>query len=78
MEKNCPRCGDSFICCPENISDCQCASVGLDQLQRSYVKLHYQPECLCSSCLTEVKKYFYAFEVNPRYEHLKLKQEKAS
>lgn len=67
MEKDCPRCGVSFICRVENITTCQCAPVNLDELQLAYVKMHY-PGCLCNSCLNEIKKYFYACEVNPRYK----------
>ena len=71
MERKCPRCGVSFICQPGNIADCQCATAKLDSLQCAYVEMYYYPECLCNSCLEEVKRYFYAFEVNPRYKHLK-------
>lgn len=71
MEKNCPRCGGPFICKPGQVSNCQCTSVKLDELQRSYVSMNYQPSCLCSSCLNEVKNNFYTFDVNPRYKYLK-------
>lgn len=70
MEKDCPRCGVSFVCRVDDISACHCAPVKLDELQLAYVKMHY-PGCLCNSCLNEIKKYFYACEVNPRYKHLK-------
>lgn len=58
MKKICPRCGASFICQPENIAGCQCASVKLDRLQREYVKARYYPDCLCRSCLKEIKRCF--------------------
>ena len=71
MEKVCPRCGGSFGCQSDEIVNCQCAKTRLDNLQRAYVKLYYSPECLCSNCLEEVKRYFYVAEVNPSYKHLK-------
>lgn len=55
MEKICPRCGVSFICQPDNIAGCQCATVKLDRFQRDYVKTYYYPECLCKSCLEEIQ-----------------------
>lgn len=67
MGKSCPRCGNSFVCQPESVTSCQCSSAKLDNLQRSYVKLYYAPQCLCISCLEEIKQYFYVCEVNPRY-----------
>ena len=70
MEKICPRCGVSFECQPDNITGCQCGTVKLDRFQRDYVKMYYYPECLCKSCLEEVKLYFYASEVNPCYKHI--------
>ncbi|WP_102407753.1 cysteine-rich CWC family protein [Parabacteroides bouchesdurhonensis] len=56
MEKICPRCGASFICQPENITGCQCVTVKLNSIQREYVKKHYFPNCLCKSCLEEIKR----------------------
>lgn len=70
MEKKCPRCGVSFVCQPDNIIDCQCAAVKLDNFQRAYVKMHYT-ECLCKSCLEEIKINFYVSEVNPCYKQKK-------
>ena len=55
MEKDCPRCGDSFVCRVDDISACHCVPVKLDELQLAYVKVHY-PGCLCNSCLNEIKK----------------------
>ena len=73
MEKICPRCGVSFVCRPDKITDCQCAPVKLDNFQRTYIRMYYPDACLCGSCLDEIKRYFYACEVNPCYKHLKLR-----
>lgn len=70
MEKLCPRCSSSFSCGSENVPACQCSSASLDSLQRSYLQMNYH-ECLCLNCLTEVKNYFYACEVNPRFKRIK-------
>ena len=71
MEKICPRCGVSFTCQPDNIAGCQCVTVKLDRFQRDYVKTYYYPECLCKSCLEEIKRSFYVSEANPCYKHIK-------
>lgn len=76
MEKICPRCGISFVCQPENITGCQCTAVKLDNFQRAYIKMYYYPDCLCQSCLEEIKRYFYASEVNPCYKQLKRSYDK--
>ncbi len=48
--KTCQRCSNSFICQPENIADCQCSTVVLDQQTRDYLaKTRY--DCLCKNCL---------------------------
>jgi len=66
MEKVCPRCGSLFSCLHDNILECQCAFVPLDPLQRAYIESNYSG-CLCHICLQEIHTYFYAFDVNPRY-----------
>ena len=72
MEKVCPRCGGLFSCLHDHISECQCASVTLDALQRAYIEMNYA-DCLCKTCLKEIQTYFYAFDVNPRYRQNPLK-----
>lgn len=71
MEKNCPRCGGIVSCSHTNKSACKCASSKLDEQQFAYVRMNYST-CLCSSCQEEVKNYFYAFGVNPRYKQSQL------
>lgn len=70
MEKLCPRCNGPFTCGTENVSTCPCSSARLDSLQHSYLQMNYN-ECLCINCLTEVKNYFYACEVNPRFKRIR-------
>jgi len=55
MKKACPRCGISFTCRPDNITECQCASAKLDDYARAWLKERYQ-ECLCIGCLLEIKE----------------------
>lgn len=70
MEKVCPRCGVTFDCNYHEIVKCQCATIKLDPLQRTYLEENY-PSCLCHDCLAAVKQSFYACEINPL---LKLKK----
>lgn len=56
MEKKiCQRCGKMFICMPNNIEKCQCATAKLNEKQRIYLKQHYT-DCLCINCLLEIKR----------------------
>lgn len=54
-EKKCPRCGATFICNHENVSECQCASVTLSPETRRYISAHYA-DCLCAACLKQLEQ----------------------
>lgn len=70
MRKVCPRCGAAFNCQHDTIASCHCASVGLDTLQREFLKENY-PDCLCHDCLMTVKNNFYTCKINPLFERKK-------
>ena len=66
MEKICPRCKTLFDCKFDNLADCHCVNVDLDARQLEYIADHYG-DCLCHSCLQDVKDGFYANSVNPTH-----------
>lgn len=51
--KSCARCGTSFICLPQDITNCQCNKVVLRQATRDYLaSTNY--DCLCAACLEDL------------------------
>lgn len=66
MEKVCPRCGAHFVCRHDQIADCHCVNVPLDDVQRRFVAENYD-DCLCNRCLTIVQEDFYSHGVHPQY-----------
>ena len=64
MEKTCPRCNTAFECRHANLIDCHCVTIPLDTLQLEYIGNNYA-DCLCHSCLQDIKDNFYAIGVNP-------------
>ena len=52
--KNCPKCGDTFECKVNDITNCQCYGVNLNEKQREFVKENYG-DCICRKCLEEIK-----------------------
>jgi hypothetical protein len=55
----CPRCNAKFECKVGSISLCQCTSVSLTIDESQYISEFYK-ECLCASCMLEMKKEFNA------------------
>ncbi len=53
--KNCPRCGSSFECRPENIDQCQCREVQLSAPTLAYLA-QTEYDCLCKKCLEELNR----------------------
>jgi len=66
MQKTCPRCSTIFECNNHNIADCHCIYISLDARQLEYIGDNY-PDCLCNSCLQDVKDGFYSFGINPLF-----------
>lgn len=52
-EKQCPRCGRTFVCNHDDIAKCQCATVLLSAEARQYIASHYT-DCLCADCLRAI------------------------
>ncbi len=67
MKKVCPRCGAALNCLHNAILSCHCVSVELDSLQKSYLEQNYS-DCLCHTCLEQIRDNFYACAVNPRFK----------
>ena len=54
-KKNCQRCGINFECLPEDIQNCGCSKVELQNSTLEYLsKTRY--DCLCNKCLSELDK----------------------
>lgn len=68
--KSCPRCGIEFECKPGNITQCQCFTVNLTLDQQTYIKSQYE-DCLCVSCLKELKILHREKEILQYYSNLK-------
>ncbi len=66
MKKKCLRCNNCFECLHNNMKDCWCTAITLDNQQLKYVADNYT-DCMCNSCLQEIKKGFYTIAINPVY-----------
>lgn len=71
MKKVCPRCGATFDCRHDDMAFCHCATIGLDAIQRDYLRNNYS-DCLCHDCLVAIKQHFYVCDVNPRFKRKKM------
>ncbi len=58
-DKNCVRCNTTFICKPEAIDECDCRKIELSFKETQFIAAVYN-ECVCNSCLLELKKEFHA------------------
>ncbi|MCK4705624.1 MAG: cysteine-rich CWC family protein [Gammaproteobacteria bacterium] len=54
IEKTCSRCQIVFECKSDDIINCQCALVALDQNQRDKILEQYD-DCLCANCLEQLR-----------------------
>ena len=54
-QKICPRCSQTFSCQAGLIEDCQCSQVSLTKEESLLIAGQYS-DCLCLSCLLELKK----------------------
>lgn len=57
--KYCPRCQSKFECKAGSIFLCQCINISLTESERIYLGSLYD-DCLCLSCLKEVKEEFHS------------------
>jgi len=51
--KTCPRCHQSFECKSDDIKNCHCASVELQQHHQEKISQQYDG-CLCAGCLEQL------------------------
>lgn len=56
-EKYCPRCNAAFECRVGNITQCQCYGIIFTEQQKIHIAALYS-DCLCASCLQELKQGF--------------------
>ena len=66
--KTCPKCKTGFECKTNDIVNCQCESVKLEQCHRDYIAQQFD-DCLCAGCLSELRA-----EVNTQQFDEKIKQ----
>ena len=68
--KYCLRCSKPFECKPGNITQCKCFEVKLTSKELELISEMYD-DCLCASCLSELKNSFRRFEYNIKLEFIK-------
>jgi len=52
--KTCPRCKKSFECRVGDITNCQCNGLRFTAQEKAFIEERYS-DCLCASCLLELK-----------------------
>ena len=70
MEKKCDRCQNNFDCNSENITECFCNDIHINEDIKDYLK-ETTYDCLCSDCLKELNHYSelklqFPFPENPK------------
>jgi hypothetical protein len=53
-QTECPRCKAPFECKVNDVQNCHCITVILDDKEREYISQSYD-DCLCGSCMAELK-----------------------
>lgn len=53
--KNCQRCGSVFECKVQDVKNCQCYGINLNENQKNYIKETFG-DCLCRKCLEDIKE----------------------
>jgi len=59
--KLCPRCSNTFECKPGNITQCKCYGIALTIEEKVFIEERYE-DCLCISCLKELKDRYIMFK----------------
>ncbi|MFA8342930.1 MAG: cysteine-rich CWC family protein [Rhodothermaceae bacterium] len=52
--KNCPNCNAEFECKVNDVENCQCYGVNLNEEQKEFIKENFG-DCLCRKCLEDIK-----------------------
>ncbi len=55
MLKSCPRCNRTFECRHDQITECECTLVPLNEEDMSYIHARHD-ECLCIDCLMALSR----------------------
>ena len=55
--KNCQRCGSSFECKVDDITNCQCYGIDLSVDELNFVSKQFV-DCVCLKCLIEIRAEF--------------------
>lgn len=69
--KQCPRCYKGFECKSGSILLCQCSKITLTAEQLEYTNTKYN-ECLCLSCLQELRTEFNTLSYNKNIQNILL------
>ncbi len=69
--KQCVRCRSEFECKPENIGECQCSRIQLNDDERAFIKSAFEG-CLCLTCLQELKREFYISQLYATIKYTRL------
>lgn len=51
--KNCPNCGNEFVCNVNDISNCQCNQITISTATQQYL-LTKNWDCICVHCLRKI------------------------
>jgi hypothetical protein len=54
MLKTCPKCGNAFECRNDDILECDCIYVPLNDKEYQFIGERYD-DCLCCVCLLKIK-----------------------
>ena len=54
----CPRCGNGFMCKPNNIGSCDCAAISISKEEQEFIASRFL-DCVCNACLKELKYEYY-------------------
>jgi len=58
VAENCTRCGNEFICKPNDISQCDCMKVRISPEEQNFISAKALT-CVCNSCLKDLKLEYY-------------------
>jgi len=52
--KTCPNCNTEFECKVNDVKNCQCFGVNLNENQKDFIRKNFD-DCLCKKCLENIK-----------------------
>jgi hypothetical protein len=54
VKKNCPRCGSTFECNADDITNCKCYGIDLNMDELQIITKQFA-DCICLNCLNEIR-----------------------